>query len=274
MNWSKNSMDAENTDLSLSKFNAARYWDYLLGGHYNFEVDRAAGDMIMKVAPDTRLGALANRAFLRRSVRFLAQQGIDQFIDLGSGIPTVGNVHAIASKVNPDAHTVYVDRDAVAVVHSRSILQDVPNTAVIEENFLNLEELFKRDELTRLIDLNKPVGILMVSVLHFVSNDAQAQRLLQTILSSISSGSYLVISHYSLENAPQSSIDQILRLANYSSNASKSRSRLEIEYLFEGFKLIDPGVVCVPAWQPEADDELLVQEPERALSYCGVGVKE
>jgi PAS domain S-box-containing protein len=137
--------------------------------------------MIMKIAPDTRLSALANRAFLRRSVRFLSGQGIDQFIDLGSGIPTVGNVHEIAQKVIPQARTVYVDMDAVAVAHSRTILKGDPNTAVNEENFLNLESLLKKIDKTALIDLKKTVGVLLVSVMHFVPDDAMAHAFLKTL---------------------------------------------------------------------------------------------
>ena len=137
-------MEAINKDLMTEKFNNARYFDYLLGGNHNFEADRTAGDMILKIAPDARLGALANRAFLRRVIRFLSMQGITQFIDFGSGIPTMGNVHEIAQKLNPEARTIYVDFDPIAVIHSNSILNGDPNTAVIEENFLNAETLFNK----------------------------------------------------------------------------------------------------------------------------------
>jgi len=269
-------MSDEDREQKLSKinFNAARYWDYILGGHYNFDVDRVAGDLIMKVAPDARLGALANRSFLRRAVRFLAQQGIDQFIDLGSGIPTVGNVHEIAQHVNPEARTVYVDKDPVAVTHSRSILQDDSKTTVIEENLLNFAEMINEKEVSSLIDTSKPIGILLISVLHFVPDDIRAYGILKTILSVIPSGSYVAISHFSLEKAPENTIKQLNLLGKSSSDSSKPRNRVEIERFFDGFRLVDPGVVYVPSWRPEAEDELLVKEPERALSYCGVGTKE
>jgi hypothetical protein len=266
--------DAEESKLSQFRFNPARYWDYLLGGHHNFEVDRAAGDLIIKVAPDARLGALANRSFLRRSVRFLAQKGINQFFDLGSGIPTVGNVHEVARNVNPDARTVYVDIDPVAVTHSKSILAGVPNTAVIESDFLEIDQTIQKDEFTSTIDLKKPVGVVLSSVLHFVKDDDKAYGLIKQLHSLISSQSYMVISHFSVEDAPQSTIDQLMRLSSSSSNASKSRTRKEIESFFDGFKLVDPGVVHVPSWRPEASDELLVAEPKRALSFCGVAIKD
>lgn len=267
-------MEDDHQKTVLDKFNPARYWDYILGGHYNFEVDRAAGDMIMQVAPDARLGALANRSFLRRAVRTLAQQGIDQFIDLGSGIPTVGNVHEIAQRFNPEAHTVYVDKDPVAVAHSLSILEEDQNTTVVEENLLNFEILLQRKEVTDLIDLKKPLGVLLISVLHFITDDAQAYGLLKTIHSLVPSGSYLVISHFSLENAPESTMKQLINLGRSSADQSRSRTREETKKFFEGYTLMEPGVVAVPSWRPESEDDLLVTEPERALSYCGVGRKE
>lgn len=267
-------MEDETKDLLPEKFNSSRFYDYMLGGNHNFAVDRAAGDMIMKVSPDTRLGALANRAFMRRVVRFMAQTGINQFIDLGSGIPTVGNVHEIAQKMNPNAHTVYVDSDPIAVIHSRSILKDDLNTKVIEEDFLNIETLFQKIELTNLIDLNKPVGVLLISVMHFVLDDEKAYGLIRSIRSLIASGSYVAISHYCLDHVPQSTIDQILNISKFAAKQNKTRHPEEIERYFDGFKLLDPGVVCVPKWRPEASDELLVDEPERAMTYCGVGLKE
>lgn len=267
-------MDDKRQNIVIETFNPARYWDYILGGHFNFEVDRAAGDLIIQVAPDARLGALANRAFLRRAVRYLAQHGIDQFIDLGSGIPTVGNVHEIAQRVNPEAHTVYVDKDSVAVTHSQSILKNDLKTTVVEENLLNFGQLIKRKEVSDLIDLKKPLGVLLISVLHFIGDDPQAYGLLKIIRSLLPPGSYVVISHFSLENAPRSTVEQLMGLGRSSSDPSKSRSLMETERFFDGFRLIDPGVVPVPSWQPESDDDLLVAEPERALSYCGVGLKE
>lgn len=266
-------MEAINKDLMTEKFNNARYFDYLLGGNHNFEADRTAGDMILKIAPDARLGALANRAFLRRVIRFLSMQGITQFIDFGSGIPTMGNVHEIAQKLNPEARTIYVDFDPIAVIHSNSILNGDPNTAVIEENFLNAETLFNKIKQTSLIDMNKPVGVLLISVMHFVPDDEIAYGLIRSLHSFIAPGSFVAISHYCLDHVPQSTIEQIEKINKFSSSSNKARNKNEIERFFDGFTLIEPGIVCVPRWQPEADDELLANEPERSMSYCGLGMK-
>src|SRR5512137_2019304 len=156
-------------DTSMGQHNTARYYDYLLGGFHNFAVDRKVGDMVIKVCPDIRLGALANRAFLRRAVKFLCQQGVDQFLDLGSGIPTSGNVHEVAQKINPAARIVYVDHDPVAVIHSQAILKDNPNASTIQEDIRNMEKILEHPNFTALIDLHRPVGVLMLSVLHFIN---------------------------------------------------------------------------------------------------------
>src|SRR5512137_1098497 len=122
------------SETTIEQYNSARYYDYLLGGFHNFAVDRKVGDMVIKACPDVRLAALANRAFLRRAVKFLCGQGIDQFLDIGSGIPTSGNVHEVAQKINPSARIVYVDIDPIAVIHSQAILRDNPKASIIQED--------------------------------------------------------------------------------------------------------------------------------------------
>src|SRR5512137_2643053 len=168
-------------DTSMGQHNTARYYDYLLGGFHNFAVDRKVGDMVIKACPDIRLAALANRAFLRRAVKFLCQQGIDQFLDIGSGIPTSGNVHEVAQKINPAAHIVYVDIDPIAVIHSQAILKDNPNAAIIQEDIHNVEKILDHPTFTKLSDLRRPFGVLLVSVLHFVIDEGQLQRILTAL---------------------------------------------------------------------------------------------
>jgi hypothetical protein len=255
------------------KHNIARYYDYLLGGFHNFAVDRKVGDMVIKMCPDIRLGALANRAFLRRAVKFLCQQGIDQFLDLGSGIPTAGNVHEVAQNINPAAHVIYVDHDPVAVIHSQAILKDNPNASVMQEDIRNMEKILEHPDFTALIDLHRPVGVLMLSVLHFVNNEAQLQRILHVLKDRLASGSYMVISHYSLEEAPAETIAQLSRMASSGIYNAASRTAAETVRLFDGFGLVEPGVVRAPLWRPESPEDILVAEPERALAYAGMGRK-
>jgi len=258
---------------SYTQYSPARYWDYLLGGYYNFEIDRKVAARILQACPDVRLGALANRSFLRRTVRYIENQGVTQFLDLGSGLPTVGPVHEIAEGMNPNSRTVYVDNDPVAITHSQSILAGNPKVAAIEEDVRNIEKIFGNKKFEGLIDLDQPIGVLLVAVLHFIKDDGIAAEILNTIMTRVASGSYLVISHYTLDGAPRSVMEGLNGISSTSAGSTKPRSLVEVGRFFTGFELVEPGVVRLPLWRPEGPDEILVQEPERALGYCGVGRK-
>jgi hypothetical protein len=253
--------------------NPARYWDYLLGGYYNFEIDRKVADRVMQVSPDIRFGALANRSFLRRAVRFMGNQGVTQFLDLGSGLPTVGPVHEIAHGMNPNSRTVYADNDPIAITHSQSILAGDPKVLVIEEDIQNIGKIFENKGVKQLIDFHQPIGVLLVAVLHFIKDDAIADEILYIIRSRMASGSYIVISHFTLDGAPGLMMEQLRSISSVSHNPTKPRSLVEITRFFYGFDLVEPGVVRLPLWHSEGKDEILVEEPERALGYCGVGRK-
>ena len=270
----EDSTEATSPEFERIEYNPARYWDYLLGGYHNFEADRKVADRTLEAFPDVRLGALANRSFLRRAVRFLARSGISQFVDLGSGIPTVGPVHEIAQAIDPGSRVVYVDHDPVAVTHSQSILAGNPKAHVIEEDFRNVAQIFDRPGFSDWIDLREPIGVLLVAVLHFVRDDAQAAEMLRQLHSRMAHGSYLVISHYSLDGAPEAAIQRLSRVSAAANDPSKSRSSVEIGRLFDGFELLKPGVVRIPLWRPEGPDEILVEEPERCLGFAGVGQKK
>src|SRR5215213_11358434 len=183
------------TEADSERPSAARIYDYLLGGFYNFDVDRAAAQKITGVLPDMPLFMRANRTFLRRVVRFLTDQGIDQFLDLGSGIPTVGNVHEVAQQINPSARVVYVDNEPVAVTHSRTILQGNPRATVIQADLRKPEVILGHPETQRLLDLNKPTAVLFLSVLLFVTDDEEAYRLVRAVRDALVPGSYMAISH-------------------------------------------------------------------------------
>jgi hypothetical protein len=263
--------DWDSVGASTETHNIARYYDYLLGGYHNFAVDRMMGDLVIQACPDIRLGALANRAFLRRAVKFLCQQGVDQFLDLGSGIPTSGNVHEVAQKINPAAHVFYVDIDPVAVIHSQAILKDNPNASTLQEDILNIEKILDHPAFTALIDLRRPLGVLMLSVLHFINDDERLQGILRVLKNRLKSGSYIVISHYSVDGAPIETIAQLNRFGSGGSSKSTSRSIAETSRLFDGFELVEPGLVRLPLWRPENPEDLLVSQPERSMAFAGVG---
>lgn len=260
-------------DLLADRPSVARMYDYWLGGFHNFEVDRAAAERATAIWPDMPLVLRANRAFLRRAVQFLVAQGIDQYLDIGSGIPTVGSVHEIAQQGNPDARVVYVDIDPVAVIHSRTILRDNPRATVIQADARQPELILREAVDSGLLDLSQPVAILVVSVLHFITDDTEAYGAVGALRGAAPPGSYLVISHGSGEGMPANLQEQIVRITRATPTPMKYRSRADIARLFEGFELVEPGLAYIPSWRPEGPGDPLADQPDRCLGYAGVGRK-
>jgi precorrin-6B methylase 2 len=248
-------------------------YDYFLGGYHNFEIDRRAAEQVLTIFPDTSLIMRANRAFLRRAVSFLSSQGIDQFLDVGSGIPTVGSVHEIVQRINPATRVVYVDSDPIAVIHSEAILKDVPNTAVIEADAHQTTQLLAHPAVQRLLDFSRPIAVLLVALLHFITDDDDATRIVRTFSEALPPGGYLVISHGTSENMPIEVMQAGANVYARSTNPVMARSRAQIAAFFEGFDLVEPGLVYVPLWSPEGPEDLFIDEPERSLNFVGVGRK-
>jgi hypothetical protein len=259
------------TGIALDRPSAARMYDYFLGGHHNFEVDRKAADAAAAVWPDMPLVMQANRAFLHRAVRFLTAQGIDQFLDIGSGIPTVGNVHEAAQETRPAARVVYVDEDPVAVAHSRAILRGNPHAAIVQADARRPERIFNAAETAHLLDLSKPLGVLVVALLHFIADDDEAYRMVRALRDAVAPGSYLAIAHASGENMSPETLDQLDRIYTRTPTPVTLRSRAAIGRFFDGLELVEPGLVFIPLWRPDAPDDLFVDEPERCPGYAGVG---
>ena len=261
-------------DLPLDKPNVARMYDYYLGGYHNFAIDRQAAEAVIATYPDFPVAMRANRAFLRRAVKFLATQGICQFLDIGSGIPTVGNVHEVAQRVQPSARVVYVDSDPVTVAHSAAILGATPNVAALQADARQPELILQHPVTMNLLDFSQPVAVLLLTVLHFLTDDAEALRTVDALRTGLAPGSYLVISHGTREHdAPPEVKEQVLRLYRGTSNPAKPRSATELLQYFEGFDLVEPGLVFTPLWRPENAADPLHTHPERAATYAGVGRK-
>ncbi len=251
----------------------ARMYDYFLGGYHNFAIDRQAAEQIIALYPDASLAARTNRAFLRRAVTFLAQQGVDQFLDLGSGIPTAGHVHEVAQRIHSDTRVVYVDIDPVAVAFSQNILQETPSVVAIAGDVRMPDEVLNHSEVQRVIDFGRPLAILMVALLQFVPNDGEAQRVVEQLLASAPVGSYLALSHVTNEYLPAEVREQSEAIYARSTNPSKLRSQAQIARLFAGLDLVEPGIVLVPQWRPGASDDLFLDAPERSMFFAGVGRK-
>jgi hypothetical protein len=230
--------------------NAARMYDYFLGGSHNFAADRAAADGLLAVAPDARDNARQNRAFLRRAVGYLLDRGVRQFLDLGSGIPTAGNVHEIAHARDPRARVVYVDVEPIAVRTSRRLLADTPNAEVVHAD---LREPTKVREQATLLDPAEPIAVLAVSVLHFVPEKDDPTGILGAYLKPLVDGSHLVLSHVVVDTAPPPETGDGLAVYARTATPVTLRDSAQVTAFFHGHPLVEPGLVPVSRWRADGD---------------------
>jgi hypothetical protein len=256
-------------DVDVEHPSPARVYDYYLGGSHNFVVDRQFAHRAMDLWPELPLIMKANRAFLRRSVRYLVQQGITQFLDIGSGIPTQENVHEVVQAASPQSRVVYVDLDPVAVEHSRAMLSGNSLADVIRADLCDPEVIFNDPRTRRLLDLDQPIGLLMVMMLHFVPDEAAPANIVARYREMMAPGSCLVISHASHEGRPDQAGPHT-ELYRRAGTPLIMRSRREVEALFDGFDLMPPGVVFLPQWRPDSPADV-DNHPERFTCYAAVG---
>jgi DNA-binding SARP family transcriptional activator/O-methyltransferase involved in polyketide biosynthesis len=243
----------------------ARFYDYLLGGNNNFEVDRTAADALIAAAPDLRDGAYDSRRFLHRAVRLLAERGIRQFLDIGVGLPTRGSVHEVACDVDPDTRVVYVDIDAMVVAHGRAVIEDSRNTVYITGDLIKPAQIFADPQTRRLIDPTEPIGVLMLNVLHFIPADA-AHQALEAYRARMAPGSALVISHNCRDGSDPEAIRTLDAVAARSATRIFQRSRAEIEAMFTGLELLAP-------LDTNANWNTTERTPERRMRLLGgVGI--
>ena len=228
----------------------ARMYDFWLGGHDNFAADRTAALAVSEAAPEAPLLARENRKFLRRAVRYLAAEaGISQFLDIGTGLPTQGNVHQVAQAMNPDARVVYVDNDPMVLAHSRA-LKTGGNTVVIEADLRQPQVILDHPGTRALIDFTRPLAVLLVAVLHFVGDDDRPHSTVSTICDALPPGSYLVLSHVTGDIRPEVAAKSETEYKKVTPGATL-RTQEEILRFFSGLDLLDPGLVQVPRWRPD-----------------------
>jgi S-adenosyl methyltransferase len=262
--------------LNPSVPNVARIYDYLLGGKDNFAADREAAEQLITVIPDVLIAARQNREFLRRAVGFLAgEAGIRQFIDIGTGLPTQGNVHEVAHEAAPSARVVYVDHDPVVVSHARALLvpharallaNHAPNVAAVSGDLRRPEQILTDPDLRALISLGEPVAVLLVAVVHFIGDDDNPSKVLDTLMSAMPPGSYLVLSHITPDEVSADASRKAQAVYADATARAYPRTLAEVTQLFDGLELIEPGVVDVAAWHAEP-------RPGRTLMYGGVASK-
>jgi trans-aconitate methyltransferase len=237
--------------VDLERANAARMYDYFLGGAHNFAVDRETAERAIAAFPGIRESARANRTYLGRVVRWCVEQGIDQFLDLGSGVPTVGNVHEVAHAVSPAARVAYVDVEPVAVAHAQAILADLdhPGVTVTRADMRDPDTVLAAPGVAGLIDLTRPLGLLAVAVLHFVEGDVGA--LLARYRARLAPGSVVAISHVA-EDPVDPGIARALRATRDAYRGSATplvlRSRAQVTAMMAGLDLVPPGVVDYVHW--------------------------
>lgn len=244
-------------DLDPQRPNPARMYDYFLGGFHNFQADRDAAEAAEAAFPGVRASARANRDFLRRAVRLLVKAGIDQFLDLGSGVPTVGNVHEIAQEANPDARVVYVDAEPVAVAASRRLLAGNPRAAIVHADIRDVGAVLNDEQVRELLDLERPLGLMLASVLPYIPDAADPDALVAAYRRALAPGSYLLITHGSVDDFEAPETDEVYRVYNATSSPITSRRRERIAAWFDGLELLEPGVVVVTEWHPDPGDELV-----------------
>jgi S-adenosyl methyltransferase len=258
--------------VDTKRANPARVYDYLLGGSHNFLADQDAARAILAVEPNSRPGARANRAFLGRAVQFMAAQGIRQFLDIGSGIPTEGNVHEIAQLAMLGARVAYVDNDPVAVAHALAMLDGNADAGITEADLREPRQILADHEVRRHIDLARPAGLLLSLVLHFISDAEDPWRIVATLRDALAPGSYLALAHLTNESKPA-----VAQAAETGYNSSVStdihmRSRADILRFFDGFDIVDPGLVYPTQWRPDSPADVPA-DPGQFWVLAGVGRK-
>jgi S-adenosyl methyltransferase len=256
-------------ELDTDRPNVARLYDYLLGGTHNFAADRELARKLLRAEPNAKYIVAENRAFLRRAVRFVLSAGVRQFIDLGSGMPTQENVHEIAQQGDAGARVVYVDNDPIAVAHSRHLLGGNARATAIAADLRDPGSVVGHPDVTALIDFSEPVGLLMIAVLHFVPDADAPADVVGSFANVLARGSYLAISHATHEAAPGAAA-RVQDLYKSTTASAYTRTSAEIMRFFDGFDLVEPGLVYLPLWRPDGNPPW---NPERAWFYAGVGRK-
>lgn len=243
--------------LDTSVPHPARRYDYWLGGKDNFAADRTSGDAIAAAWPAIRIGALENRAFLRRAVTFLAKEaGIRQFLDIGTGLPTANNTHQVAQAITPESRVVYVDNDPLVLVHARALLTSAPEgaTAYVDADLREPEKILNDPDTRRTLDFSQPIALLLIAVLHFIPDEADPYGLVARLVDALPDGSYLAMTHFTFDPLPPEALARLKAVPTDGETfRQQARSKEEFGRFFAGTELLAPGIVSTSEWR--ADNE-------------------
>jgi hypothetical protein len=260
-------------DLDTSVAHPARIYDYWLGGKDNFAADREAAELAIEANPFVRPGVRANRAFLRRAVRYLAAEaGIRQFLDIGTGLPSAHNTHEVAQTVAPDSRVVYVDNDPIVLVHARALLTGTPEgaTAYLDADLRDPDTILRQAAQT--LDLSQPIAVMLLLIMHLIPDTAVPQDIVARLMGTLAPGSHLVISHPAIDIEAEAMAEMARRLnaRQRPDTQGTLRSHADVSRLFDGLELIDPGVVQPNRWRPDSGDAI----PSVPITaWSGVGRK-
>lgn len=262
------------TVVDISRPTPARIYDYMLRGKNYFDVDAMAAEQILTAVPELRDCAYSNRGFHQRAARWIAKQGIDQFIDIGSGLPTVGNTHEVVKQVHPGARVVYVDNDPMVAAYSETLVDSGEATSVICADLREPDSILGNKELAKLIDFEKPTGLLMTAVMMFVSDDSDPWGLVSRYVDALSPGSYLSLSHLTDECKPPSAAERFRAVFDSATEHMYFRPEADVARFFDGLELVPP----YPGAKPEltftgiwgAEDAALADSEGSRWLYCGV----
>jgi SAM-dependent methyltransferase len=258
-------------EFDLYKPSASRVYDYLLGGSHNFEVDRDVARQMLRLAPEAAQAAAANRHFMARAVRYLIDRGVRQFLDIGSGIPTVGNVHEIAHRHAPESRVAYVDIDPVAVMHSQHILDGDPRCVVVRGDLREPLAILDNPDVRGLLDFTRPVAVLLVAVLHFIADEDDPAGIVARLRDAVVPGSYLVVSHASWPADTTVAVRQARQTYDRTQTPLIPRTAEEVTALLRGFDLVEPGLVTVAGWRPDGEAQMYRNRTDRLPALAGVG---
>lgn len=267
------SSDDRERFVSMSAPNVARIYDYFLGGKDNFEVDRQAAEALIRIAPDAPQAARANRMFLRRAAKYLAgSEGIRQFIDIGTGLPTQGSVHQVVREVDTGARVTYVDYDPVVVTHARALLEkgNEENVTVLAADLRQPENLITGVIEGGLINLDEPVAILLIAIMHFIRDNEDPYGIVRTLTDATAPGSYLALTHVTHDDLPSENMRQAEDVYSAATAPIVTRSHSEVMRFFNGLDVVPPGVVGVSEWRPSPGE---LPTGARTIFYGGIGRK-
>jgi SAM-dependent methyltransferase len=246
----------EGIDITVPS--VARAYDYLLGGCHNFAVDRDYVEQLERIFPGTRPAGYAHRAFLGRVVRWLVDAGIRQFLDIGSGIPTIGNVHEIAQNAAPESRVVYVDIDPVAVAHARALLAENPRACALQGDLRRPMDIVDHPEVTGLLDFSRPIAVLLMAVVHFVSDADDPFTIISQLRDAAVPGSYIALSHISSMPQPDEefsgALEVVRQLGQQTSTPGYYRTHEQVAHLLSGLELVEPGIVTIDNWHPDPSE--------------------